>query len=172
MSVYFIRVTEDAVKIGHAQKPYQRLVNLQAGAIEKLTMISCIDGGREMERELHRRFHAFRIRGEMFRRDGVLRDYIETLPPPPPKPIKSGRPRGIRTLSTEKAQSFGSRGGKAKAEKFKADLNLSLEQMRTIWFEAESNKEAEERTGVSARTLHRWFDKSGRPPGFKSGKND
>lgn len=78
---------------------------------------------------------------------------------------------GEAKSNPKQAKSRGKKGGKAKAEKFKAELDLSLDEMRTIWLEASSNEEAAQRTGVSARTLHRWFDKSGRTPGFKSGKD-
>lgn len=165
MSVYFIHVNDSAVKIGHAQKPYQRLMNLQAGAVERLKLISCIDGGREQERALHERFAELRIRGEMFRREGALQDYIETLPPPPSPPPRP--PRRKAKHSTEDAQRCGSMGGKAKAANFKAELELSVEEMREVWMTAKSNEEAAERTGISARTLHRWFKKSGRKTGRK-----
>lgn len=79
---------------------------------------------------------------------------------------------GEAKSTPKQAKSRGKKGGKVKAEKWKAELDLSMDDMRTIWFEAGSNEEAAERTGVSARTLHRWFDKSGRSPGFKSGKKD
>lgn len=74
---------------------------------------------------------------------------------------------GESRSTPRQAKRRGKKGGKIKAEKFKAELNLSQDEMRTIWVEAASNEEAAERTGVSFRTLHRWFGPSGRKPGFK-----
>lgn len=67
----------------------------------------------------------------------------------------------------KQAKRRGKKGGEAKAEQFRAELDLSEDRMRTIWLKAKSNKEAAERTGVGARTLHRWFGPSGRKTGRK-----
>jgi len=51
--------------------------NLQVGCPEELILLAVIDGGREVEEELHARFADYRIRGEWFERCDELMDFIE-----------------------------------------------------------------------------------------------
>lgn len=68
MSVYFISARElDLVKIGYAFDPVRRFHHLRTFSPVELTLEGAIPGGRNKERELHRRFALARARGEWFR---------------------------------------------------------------------------------------------------------
>ncbi len=68
MAVYIIRAGDtDAVKIGWAIKPAERMADLQMGHHEKLSIVRLIEGPRSAEYRLHRHFKARRITGEWFR---------------------------------------------------------------------------------------------------------
>jgi transcriptional regulator with XRE-family HTH domain len=68
MSVYFIEtIGADAVKIGQAIDPRSRLVELQSSNHLPLRLIKTVDGSYDVERALHERFAASRIRGEWYR---------------------------------------------------------------------------------------------------------
>ncbi len=64
--VYFIRADNGLVKIGHSSDVARRLANLRLANAGDLDVFRVIDGGRQTERWLHKRFHALRIRGEWF----------------------------------------------------------------------------------------------------------
>lgn len=66
--VYCIQSTDGGpVKIGKARSVEKRLAALQTAHPYKLTVIATIqNGGREMERKLHRRFADRRLNGEWF----------------------------------------------------------------------------------------------------------
>lgn len=97
--IYFIR-SEDAIKIGYSRNPETRLGELQVGTQHTLELLGVMHGDMVDEGNLHKRFADLHIRGEWFRSDRVLLDFIagtaEVLepqpvpepPPPPPAPIK------------------------------------------------------------------------------------
>lgn len=69
MAVYIARRGSDGpVKIGYTKHASgaRRFVALQTAIPEQLTMLRLLDGGVELERALHERFDAIRIRGEWF----------------------------------------------------------------------------------------------------------
>lgn len=74
--VYFITDGE-AVKIGKANNPKSRLAGLQTSHHKPLRFIATMPGGSELERELHRVFSRFRIRGEWFKDCKEIRDFIK-----------------------------------------------------------------------------------------------
>jgi hypothetical protein len=79
--VYFIgsRGT-GAVKIGFSRHhPGSRLRALQTGNSADLYLAAFFAGDQAKERELHERFGEFHLRGEWFRHDGQLRDFISLL---------------------------------------------------------------------------------------------
>lgn len=83
MAVYFIKCSlTGLVKIGTAKQVAQRLAELQTGSPGQLVLIAEIEGDRAEEMRLHAQFHSLRERGEWFRYDGALRDYIEDLKQP------------------------------------------------------------------------------------------
>lgn len=66
--VYFIRAEVGGpIKIGSSAEPKQRLAEFQIGSPLRLMIVATMDGGREEERILHRRFAAYRLHGEWFR---------------------------------------------------------------------------------------------------------
>ena len=73
--VYFVG-SQNHVKIGHAKDIGKRARDLQTSHAEPLRLLAWEDGGQKRERELHQQFAAYRERGEWFRPEGALRDYI------------------------------------------------------------------------------------------------
>lgn len=75
--VYFIRAgLAGPIKIGRSHRPHARLDDLQASSAEQLELLLAIDGGAALERELHERFAAHRLRGEWFAPAPALLHYI------------------------------------------------------------------------------------------------
>lgn len=82
MSVYFIGAPEvGLVKIGYAEQPKGRLGKAQVDSPTRLILLAVIDGSVTEERQLHSRFADLRARGEWFRNEGALAEYIATLTP-------------------------------------------------------------------------------------------
>jgi hypothetical protein len=75
--VYFIR-GGDAIKIGFSKEPPSRLPDLQVANPEKLDLIGAVRGTRKDERELHQMFCHLEIRGEWFRAELELIEYINS----------------------------------------------------------------------------------------------
>lgn len=73
--VYFVG-SRSHVKIGHARDIGGRARSLQTSHAEPLQLLAWEDGGQKRERELHQQFASYRERGEWFRPEGTLRDYI------------------------------------------------------------------------------------------------
>jgi DNA-binding transcriptional regulator YdaS (Cro superfamily) len=83
MAVYFARAG-DAVKIGTAKNPAKRLATLQCGVAEILHVERLMEGGREVETALHRRYAGQRLRGEWFRwSPDMLTVMVEVAQPEP-----------------------------------------------------------------------------------------
>lgn len=81
MYVYFIqRESGGPIKIGKAERPEQRLVSLQVGNHEILTIRAVCLGGHAAERRLHSRFAHLLIRNEWFEPDSDLVALIARLP--------------------------------------------------------------------------------------------
>lgn len=67
MYVYFVQAGEGGpIKIGIGADPDERLHAMQIGNHAELFLLAAIPGTAAMERELHERFAAGRIRGEWF----------------------------------------------------------------------------------------------------------
>lgn len=73
--VYFVG-SERHIKIGQAKDIGKRIRDLQTSHAETLQLLAWEDGGQKRERELHQEFAAYRERGEWFRPEGDLREYI------------------------------------------------------------------------------------------------
>lgn len=67
----------DFVKIGWSFSIARRIEEIQIGVPEKLTVYRCLEGTIQHERALHRRFSKYRLRGEWFRLDGDLAEWIK-----------------------------------------------------------------------------------------------
>lgn len=78
--VYFIKGLESGnIKIGYAGNPDSRRKGLQTGSSEELSLLKTIDGGAALEAELKSRFAHLKIRGEWFRPEADLINFIDTL---------------------------------------------------------------------------------------------
>lgn len=91
-NVYFIQSgTTGPIKIGYsAGPPGRRLAALQTGHPEPLRLLATIEGGRETEINLHRRFAAHRKTGEWFEPHPDVIQFIAVI-----------APRGTRLETTE-----------------------------------------------------------------------
>lgn len=72
--VYFIKAKCEGnpIKIGYSIDPKKRLKSLQTASPVKLKLVKAIPGNRDTERNLHRRFKKYRIRGEWFKSEKLL----------------------------------------------------------------------------------------------------
>jgi excisionase family DNA binding protein len=73
--IYFIRY-DQFVKIGISTEPHRRMEALQTGNTTKLELLLCFLGDKQSEAELHHRFRTYREKGEWFRIDGDLADFL------------------------------------------------------------------------------------------------
>lgn len=64
------------VKIGWSNNIRARFKQIQRGIPNDLTLYGCVIGGRADEKALHIRFKEYRTRGEWFRKEGALADWI------------------------------------------------------------------------------------------------
>jgi hypothetical protein len=67
-AVYFIRIGK-FIKIGFTTNLAGRLKSFRTGTAESITVLLTIPGGRDLERRLHKLFHADRITGTEFFHD-------------------------------------------------------------------------------------------------------
>ena len=74
VQTYFI-ASATRVKIGKSRDPHKRLVSLQTASPEHLTLILILDEDREQE--LHRKFAAYRLRGEWFERAPLIHSFVD-----------------------------------------------------------------------------------------------
>ena len=87
MAVYFIQAGENGpVKIGFSAKPSLRFNKVAADNPEVIRVLGIMDGGKDVEREIHDRFAAHRQRGEWFAPDAGIVAFASTLARPSPKP--------------------------------------------------------------------------------------
>ena len=85
MSVYFIRNTESGhIKIGYANDVVKRFQLLQCASPARLEILAVMEGEREAEHAIHRKFPHLRLRkrGEWFQPGPDLVDYLRHLTPP------------------------------------------------------------------------------------------
>lgn len=73
--VYFVRCG-DTVKIGTTRDVQKRIAALQTSSATKLVLIKKIEGGRDVEAEMHARFTAHRLNGEWFKIAGDLAVFV------------------------------------------------------------------------------------------------
>jgi hypothetical protein len=75
---YFIRAG-DSIKIGFASNLKRRLGGLQSSHHEPLEVLAAVSAADVDEHQTHQRFAHLRIRGEWFRPEPELLDYIEQI---------------------------------------------------------------------------------------------
>lgn len=75
--IYFIQESSRGlIKIGLAVDPQSRLIELQVGSPHTLTLLLVVDGDRDDERRLHRRFSRHRVRGEWFKPQAAVLHFM------------------------------------------------------------------------------------------------
>lgn len=80
-AVYFCRASgRGPVKIGYAANVQARIKDLQVSNHGDLAVITFIEGTKQDETALHKRFAKYRVRGEWFKYEGALKRYILSLP--------------------------------------------------------------------------------------------
>lgn len=78
--VYFISAEDmPYVKIGTTKDLSGRLDGIQTSIPYDLSVLFTIDGGTNVERKTHAAFEEYRKRGEWFKVEGKLKDYIEYM---------------------------------------------------------------------------------------------
>ena len=90
--VYFIRSTDTShVKIGTTKhSPPARLRDLQTGNPSELVLLGAMAGGVGLEKQLHDRFDALRVRGEWFRGTPELLAFIDGATMLAEQPVDDG----------------------------------------------------------------------------------
>ncbi len=73
--VYFIKAN-DKLKIGYANDPTKRIINMQVTNPYKLEVLLIIDGAYDLEKDLHKRFRESRLIGEWFELTDEIKEYI------------------------------------------------------------------------------------------------
>lgn len=83
--IYFVQ-RDNLVKIGTTINLEKRIKEIDRGSsaisgmpVTPVKLLACFPGGREKERQLHRRFAALHVDGEWFQLEGDLRRYIARL---------------------------------------------------------------------------------------------
>jgi hypothetical protein len=101
--VYFIRCEATGmIKLGKAQDPIARLRALQTGSASELVLVGAIEGGFDREKELHERFAHLKTRGEWFKPETELLDWIRVITNPDEKePIPGIAGNGEKLPATE-----------------------------------------------------------------------
>lgn len=120
MPVYLIRAGEDGpVKIGKADDPKGRLLDLQTGHYEDLMLLRVWNGDLPEERSLHTQFKHLHIAREWFRFDPGMLDAEPLVALPAPLKPKRKRRSSIELPdgSLTAAKIIHSFGGPAKASK-------------------------------------------------------
>ena len=78
--IYFIlNPVTDCVKIGFSANPRERLTTLQTGNSASLTLIATVPGTIKQERQLHKRFSAYRVGGEWFDYSSEIAQYLREV---------------------------------------------------------------------------------------------
>lgn len=88
--IYFIQCGDfPIVKVGYTHSPCiaKRFTSLQTSSPFKLKTLLEVEGWLEQELDLHSRFRKLRIRGEWYRLEGELLEFIQAHPKRP-KPKK------------------------------------------------------------------------------------
>lgn len=67
------------VKIGYTRDFTRRLMALQAGIPEPITVYGTFSGSMRTEAELHQRYARYKTRSEWFRKEGALKEFVADL---------------------------------------------------------------------------------------------
>jgi DNA-binding XRE family transcriptional regulator len=77
--IYFVQSESGLIKIGHSSSVKTRLVSLQVDNPERLTLLAEIKGSRKTEQEIHNKFSHLKVRGEWFKSDKQIFDFIAEM---------------------------------------------------------------------------------------------
>lgn len=77
-TIYYIRCSEtNFIKIGYTRgNPLARMASLQTGTPSKLGLMAVHPGSMEMERKIHEKLAAHRVRGEWFDDSDEVLDHL------------------------------------------------------------------------------------------------
>lgn len=76
--VYFVAAGK-YLKIGFSVDVHARIESFRTGCPDEIELLATIPGGAKEERRLHKRFAHLHHRGEWFRFEGSLADYVASL---------------------------------------------------------------------------------------------
>lgn len=80
MYVYFIKeAAMGSIKIGISRNVAKRMSELQRVIPQKLECLGCIEGNHMKEKNLHKQFSHLKIRGEWFKPDQELLDFLDQI---------------------------------------------------------------------------------------------
>jgi hypothetical protein len=83
-SIYFVRNgRRRRIKIGYTGDYRARISNLMTASGDELKLVALIRGSRQDEKALHYRFGDYWVKGEWFKFEGELAEYVRSLPKPP-----------------------------------------------------------------------------------------
>jgi hypothetical protein len=75
--IYFVfSPSQKAIKIGFSTDVAQRIADLNTALSEPLILLGTLPGVMDDEKQLHRLFASWRLSGEWFTDDGVIRDFV------------------------------------------------------------------------------------------------
>lgn len=77
--IYFVRAGKDRVKIGFSNDHVSRFSALKTGNAHELKMIGIVPGTHQDEKAMHKRFAAYRVRGEWFKIEGELAAFLKKV---------------------------------------------------------------------------------------------
>lgn len=109
--VYAIGDGRGHVKIGWSADPKDRLRQMQTGSPDQMTLLGTVEWPQWRELETHRKLSNWRIRGEWFRLEGAVADFIARLTPP----LVEAIPEGAHPLT-----------------KWRAARQMSMEELATL----------------------------------------
>ena len=80
MAVYFLYAKKARrIKIGYSNNPKRRICSIQTASPENLILLAVLGGKRELEQAIHSHFHYLRDKGEWFRAEDELFEWIHTV---------------------------------------------------------------------------------------------
>lgn len=78
--VYFIQIGKSGdIKIGYSNNIKDRMYTIQTSIPEKIRLLGYIKGDRCKEKEIHELFKDFKIKGEWFKCNKILIDYLNNV---------------------------------------------------------------------------------------------
>lgn len=80
---------EGMVKIGFSVCPYHRFTTIQTFSPFECRLVGIMAGDFRREAELHRRFSSQRVRGEWFRHDGEVAEFVASMEKPDPQRLEA-----------------------------------------------------------------------------------